>query len=135
MASIYRKFKTDSTVETEGVVLDYGDGVRIRVARAGGANKAYLKAIERLSRKYRRQIQLDVLDEETARRLLREIYAETVVLGWEGVTDEAGEPMPFTRENCVKLLTDLPDLFADVQAQAANAALFKAEIDEADAKN
>jgi hypothetical protein len=133
--TLYRKFGTDSNVETAGVVLDYGEGVKIRIARAGGANKAYLKALERLSRKYRRQIQLDILDEETAREVFRAIYAETIVIGWEGVTGREGKPIEFSRENCIKLFEDLPDLFADIQAQAGNAALFRAEIAENDGKN
>lgn len=133
--SLYKQFKTNPSVEQDGVILDYGDGVKIRIARAGGANKAFLRAVEAFARKHRRQIQLDTLPEDTSREILREIVATTVVLGWEGVEDEAGNPMPFTKENAIKLFTDLPDLFSDLYAQAQNAALFREEIREADAKN
>jgi hypothetical protein len=138
--SLSKQFKTDRSAETDGVVLDYGDGVWIRIARAGGANKKYLRALERLGRKYRRQIQLETLPEEVARKLFRETYAETVVLGWGGITQEdigseGDEPVEFTKANCVALFENLPDLFLDVQSQAQNMALFRAELDEDDAKN
>lgn len=133
--SIYKKFQTNSKHETEGVILDYGDGTKIRIARAGGANKDYVTALEKLTRKHRRQIQLDVLPSDVSIRLVHELYADTVVLGWEGVTDPEGNPIEFSRENCLKLFQDLPDLFKDILAEANNLALFRAEILEADSKN
>jgi len=132
---IYGKFETDETLETEGILLDYGDGVKIRIARAGGSNRACVKAFERVHRKFRRQIQLETLSDEIGARLLREVYADTVVLGWEGVEDRDGNPLAFSRENCLKVLEDLPDLFRDIREAAENAALFRAELRETDAKN
>lgn len=133
--SLYKQFETSSKHETDGVTLDFGDAGKFRIARAGGANKAYLKAIEKLSRKYRRQIALDCLPEAKARRLFIEIYAETVMLGWEGVKDKDGNELPFTRENVVKVFTDLPDFFREIQVEASNLALYREEIDAQDAKN
>lgn len=133
--SLYKIFETDKNIEVDGVWLEYDEGVKIRVARAGGANKRYLKAMEKLFRKHRKAIQLDTLPEEKARVLMREVYVDTVILGWEGVTDKEGNPMSFNRENCLKLFSDLPDLFNDVQEQAGKIALFKADLDEIDSKN
>jgi len=138
--SLTKKFKTDPRHETEGVCLDYGDGVKIWVARAGGSNKRFLKEAERLNRKHRRQIQLNVLDNDTQLAIAQELYAKTVVLKWEGVTQEdiggkGDEPAPFTVENCVALFSNLPDLFSDVTAQAMNSDLFRETIREADAGN
>lgn len=133
--SLYKLFKTSEKHETEGIWLDYGEGMRIRIARAGGSNKAFLKASEKLQRKYRRQSQLDLLSEEMSRRIFKEIYAETIVLAWENVKDESGNPMECNRQNIIKLFTDLHDLFMDVRAQAENLALWREELDEADAKN
>jgi len=133
--SLYKKFATDPSVESDGVVLDYGDGCRIRVRRAGGANKEYIKALEKFSRSHRFQIQSNRISFDESRRILVEIYASTIVLGWEGVTDKDGKDLPFSRENCIQLFQDLPDLFQDVQDQAGNAAIFRASIDEVDAKN
>lgn len=133
--SLYKMFQTNAKAETEGVTLDYGEGVKIRIARAGGGNKAYLRAVETFARKHRRQIQLDALSEELGRKILQEIVATTIILGWEGVTDREGKPMAFTKDNALKLFSDLPDLFTDVYQQAQNAALFREHVMEEDAKN
>lgn len=133
--SLYKMFQTNVKAESEGVTLDYGEGVKIRIARAGGGNKAYLRAVEAFARKHRRQIQLDALSEELGRKILQEIVATTIILGWEGVTDREGKPMAFTKDNALKLFADLPDLFTDVYQQAQNAALFREHIMEEDAKN
>jgi len=135
MPSIYDKFSTDADVESKGLVIDYGDGIRLRIARAGGSNKAYLRAVEKLSRKYRQQIQLDIISGDESAELFREIYAETIVLGWEGVTDREGKAVPFSRDACIKLFEDLPDLFDDVFRQARRMDLFRSFTNEADAKN
>lgn len=133
--SLYRKFKTDEKVETAGVWLDYGEGTEILVRRAGGSNKAYLQASERFRRKHRRQVELDILSVDAMRKHAIEIYASTIIADWKGVTDEDGNELPFTEENVRKVLTDLPDLLEDIIQSASNSALFRAEIDEADAKN
>jgi hypothetical protein len=75
------------------------------------------------------------MDEDTAARLMREVYADTVILGWEGVTGRDKAPLAFTRENVLQVLTDLPDLFADIQEMSNKVALFREEIREDDAKN
>jgi hypothetical protein len=133
---LYSKFQTDTDVEQKGVILDYGDGNgRIRIRRAGGANHAFIKALEKVSRSHRAQIQHNLMSPDESLHIMVEVYASTVVLGWEGVTGEDGKPLPFSKENCMKLFKDLPDLFRDVQEQAQNVSLFRANLSEADAKN
>lgn len=138
--SLYKQFKTDGNVEQTGVVLEYGENddgsvISIRIARAGGANKAYEKLMEAEVKPYRRMIQNETIENAVVQRILRKVIAKTVVLGWENVQDESGKPIPFTVENCIKLFEDLPDLFKDIQEQSQRAALFRQDILEVDAKN
>lgn len=133
--SLYKNFKTDKSIETTGIELQYDDGVYIKIARAGGANKRFQKTLERKARPYRRAIQTETFSPELAEEMLVEVYAESVILGWRGVKDEAGKKMEFSKENCIKLLTDLPDLFKDIQDQANKAALFRAVLQEDSSKN
>lgn len=138
--SLYSQFKTDNTLERNGIVLEYGENaegkpISIRIARAGGANSHYTKLIEARVKPYRRQIQNETIERTMVEKLLREVYAEAVVLGWENVTDAQGNDLPFTVQNCVKLFEDLPDLFQDIQDQSHRAALFREDILEQDAKN
>lgn len=138
--SLYKQFKTDSKIESQGVILDYGlnskgDHIRIKVARAGGSNIRFAKTMAAKVKPYRRQIQNDTLDVSVMQDILKEVYAEAVVIGWEGVEDEDGKSMAYSPAAAVKLFTDLPDLFADIQEQAQQVALYRKVEREADAKN
>jgi hypothetical protein len=138
--SLYKKFATDTSLEKEGVLLQYGENshgkaICIRVARAGGSNKRYLERLEQRFKPLRRQVQNETIERGLMETIIRQVFAETVVLGWENVEDAEGKPLPFTRENCLKLFDDLPDLFADIKESAESIALFRAEVREVDAKN
>lgn len=140
---LHKNFATNKDLERTGITLEYGDPdepdakpVRILIARAGGANTAYDKALDKRTRSIRRQIQANAVSIAEMRKISREVYAETVLLGWEGVTEDDGKtPIPFNFENAVKLLTDLPDLFDDIVQQASTAQLFRGVQLEEDAKN
>lgn len=138
--SLYKSFKTDANLEKLGIELEYGENskgqpILIRIARAGGANSAYNKRLEVLTKPYRRQIQTETIDNKVLEKIVAQAFAETVVLGWEGVEDEDNNELTFSVNNVVKLFNDLPDLYKDIQEQAQKTALFRQEILEADSKN
>lgn len=133
--TIYDKFGTDKKAEQEGIILDYGDGMEIRIARAGGSNVKFEKAVQQKMRKYGLQAKHDLLEPEQQREIFREVLAETVVLGWKGFTDPDGKPLDFTKDNVIKVFTDLPDLFDDVLEQSRKSGLFKQNILEEEAGN
>lgn len=138
--SLYSMFKTDGNLEKNGVILEFGTNqkglpIGIRIARAGGGNSAFTKRIEVLVKPYRRAIQNETIDTETLERLYRQAYAETVVLGWENVDDENNEPLEFTKENCIKLFEELPELFKEIQEQSQKVAIFREEILGIESKN
>lgn len=141
--SMYDMFKTDTDRERNGIFYE-GDGFRIKVARAGGANKRYAKMLEVHTRPYRRALQTETMGNERALELLYHVYADAVVLDWEvwkngkweqGIEGEDGEILPFNRENVIQTFKNLPDLFTDVQEQAGRIALFRQDIIEKDAGN
>jgi hypothetical protein len=136
--SLYSAFATDKQLEQDGVLLDYGPNskdqpIQIRIARAGGNNAKFAKVLQKRMDVIKRQIK--TMDNKAATKLMIEVYADSVVLGWTGVQDRDGNDLEFTRENVVKLFTDLPDLFADVQQQSQDIALFREEIRQADSGN
>ncbi len=130
----YQLFETSKKHETDGIVLDYGD-FKITVSRAGGANQKYNKLLAEKVKPYRRRFETGTMDNEMSDRLMAEVYAESVVIGWQNVRDRDGQVIAFTRDACVKLFLDLPDLFRDVQEQAMRVANFRAQELEADSKN
>lgn len=131
--SFYKQFSTDPKLEAEsGVLLDYGASGKILIHRAGGANKKFAAVLTAKLKPYRRQIEAGTMDDGVASRILAEAYADSVIKEWEGVCDAEGKPIPFTRDNVIKLLTDLPELFKDIQEQAASVSNFRAEQVAAD---
>jgi hypothetical protein len=143
-------FKTDERIETDGVVLDYGD-TRIRIARAGGANKKYVKLLEKMTRPIRRALANGAVDDDRANDILKAAFAKTVILGWqtkvngewitgidpkdlgmEGTALQLANPDNYLK---VFMAPGMNDLFIDIREQAETSALFKADIDEAAAGN
>lgn len=138
--SLYNTFETNKDLEKDGILLDYGfnrknEPVQIRIARAGGGNVRFAKVLEQRMRPYKRAIANETMDNKVAEKLLVETYADAVILGWSGVEDREGNELEFNRDNVVKVLTDLPDLFIDIQQQSQKAALFRADLREAEAGN
>lgn len=125
--SLYKRFKTDPDKEKEGMPVRFDDTTVITVARAGGGNKKYVKAMERVQRK----LNVRQPDNSESMEILREVYADTVILSWEGVVDEDGIPMLCDKPNKIKLLHDLPELFTELRRVAESMETFKAaEIEE-----
>lgn len=154
-----QQFKTDETLETKGVVVQYGQ-TRIRIARAGGANVAYKKALEKEMKPHRRALAANVMSNEQAMPILQSLFAKHVVVDWNvecpvdgqdqwvrGIDPEdVGQPaverevlaeslLPVTPENILLVFKELPELYADLQDQANSHALFREEENEEAAGN
>lgn len=145
MTSPYEMFKAKEikTVNTP-IKLDYGS-FQIFVKFGGATNRSFIDAFNLKMRPFERRAKLaaegrldtpakELLDKQRA-NAMAELYADHIVVGWEGVKDEKGKKMEFTRENVVKLFTDLDALFADVIEQAANEANFAEEAKAEEEKN
>lgn len=140
--SMYDLFQTDESMEAEGVWLDYGP-FRIKVAAAGQGNNAYVKYAEKKLKPVRRALDAGALGNKRANILMADIYAKTIVKGWEvkddkpdaewesGIHDKDGNTIEFSQENVEKTLIALPRLFTDVQEQAGAMSNFQQEgLDE-----
>jgi len=142
--SMYAQFQTDETLETKGVIIDYGQ-FRVTLARAGGANKKYSKVMESKAKPFRRAIQTETLDNDVAMKMLRESFAEACVLNWEvkqdddewvrGIEGKDGDLLDFNRDNVIATFENLPDLFSDLQEQANKVSIYREEILEQDSGN
>lgn len=130
---LYKQFETDPSREQDGIVVDYGE-FRVSVARAGGANKNYGKALDNKTRSLRRVIAAGLLDADRSREILMEVYAEQIVRSWEtkvgdtwqpGIEAPDGTLLQFTAANVVKTFKALPDLFLDIKDQAESLTLYR----------
>ncbi len=126
MTNPYELFQTDKSLESNGVMLDYG-AFQITIARAGKGNRKYRSIMAGALKKHRHQIDNDLLDDGIYDSLMIGIYADAVILGWDNVTGADGKTLAFNRKNAVKLMTDLPDLFDNIREQANHAKNFRAK--------
>ncbi len=161
MSNLFEMFEMDVDLEREGIMVNYGS-VKFSLARAGGRNAAFKKLFSGKAKKYRHQIDNETLSDDVADKIMVESYAEAVVLGWwsrkenadgDALLDKDGEEqwvdtievptadgkktknVKFSVPECIKLFTNLPDLFADVQRMAAKSANFRKLLDEEDEGN
>lgn len=134
LKSPYTLFGTDQNLEKDGVIIDYGD-FKFKIARAGGSNATYKRLVAARIKPYTHQLQSGTLDEEKAKQLMMEIFVDSVLLDWEGVMDEKGKAIKYTRENAIKLFNDLPDLYLDITEQANKTSNFRREMVEETIKN
>lgn len=136
MAAISKAYGTSRKLEQEGVWFDYGEGVgRWLLARAGGSNQRFNKVKERHLKPLRRRIQSGNISEDMLSKVMIQIYAEAVVLDWRNVVvNEGDQPLEYSRENVIKVLTDYPDLFNEIMSDSTERAPYLEDLEE-DSKN
>jgi len=143
--SLYGDFKTDEDLERAGVLIQYGETTRIRLARSGGANKKFKKVLESVSKNYRRQIDTNTLGTDKQLELLGEAMARSTIMSWEtlvedewviGIEKPEGEGvLAVTPENIMQTFKNLPDLLTQLSEDSGKAAIYQAAELEEDAKN
>lgn len=145
--SLRKQFETNESKEIEGVALQYGENAdgtvpSFWISRMSRANTAYTKTLEKVTRPYRRAMDMGTLANDVAEKLFLEVFCKTVLKGWENIplSDVTGNEedegfAPFTIENAMALMKALPELYDDLQNQARSAALFKDESIEQESKN
>lgn len=125
---------TDPDMETTGVDLDLGEGRHIYVRRAGGSNKAYGTRLSAAMKPYKFQIDQGTVSEETSKKVLYAVAAETLVVGWAGFKDDQDNEIPFSKDACVQLFYDVPDMYTYVMQTATSAGLYRKEQLKQDAE-
>lgn len=97
-----RVFEINSAAD-DGVWIKLDDA-EFKIARA--QNPRFAAAFHARMREHRAAMELGVLPDSIAVPLLAGIYADTILLDWRGNVTIDGKPLPYSRENAVKLLSD-----------------------------
>jgi len=141
ITSPFDLFRTNQKAEQDGVKVDYDD-FWFYVGRTGGGNKRYTRIITERLRPHRRAIQTETIQEDLARKLAMETFAEGCVFGWgskkhgEGVmVGKDGEGIAYSTAAVVEMFNALPELFQDLKSQADSFANYRDGTKDADAKN
>lgn len=120
------KYKTDKTAEVEGVWIEVDVGVEWLIARLNNEKAREMR--RRLEKPYRA---MTAVPDKVAEDIMRKVVANTVWLGWKGMTDEAGATIEYSAETAEKLLKELPDLLNDVITVSMARETFQTEATEA----
>lgn len=123
---------SDPALEKDGVWIDYREGSRIKIARMG--NPRFQRTWAAAMKPYRRLERENKIPPETQTEVLCQVYAESLLLDWEGFTSD-GEPLPYTKETAKRLLMAHMDFRDDVTMHAGNEEQFKQAHDEDSEKN
>lgn len=83
------------------------DGQKFLVARHDNAR--YQGAIESLKRPHARAFQRNEVSAGVLEDIICRAMSQALLLGWEGVSDAAGKPVPYTQEAGFQMLRDSPN--------------------------
>ncbi len=136
--SIYEMYETDLTKEVEGFWYPVNKKISVLMARAGGANLKFSEEMELKTRPHRKRggaFDGDNVDVELATELMRETFAETIILDWKGITDKTGKKVAYSPAAAKKLLKDLNDLYLELRDAAGAASNYRIEEIQDDVGN
>jgi hypothetical protein len=145
-------FKTDKIKETQGVwvkfILGDEDWFEVKIARAGGANSRFDKAVAKIRKPYETAIKLDAISGETLAEIARLSVTEGgIIQGWrtwdrveKRVRDgeyeyDVNEFENASPENLQLMFKEAPDLLEKILNKAYEFGMFREQELEADAKN
>jgi len=95
------KFKQNLVKAEDGATIDMGDGLKVTVARIG--SKRYQDVIKKLTAPYQRQIRNKTLGDDVYEDLLDKALVDGALIKWEGLEDDNGVNIPFSREKALEL--------------------------------
>lgn len=129
------EFKTDENLEETGVWVDIDgtpDGTQLLVARLYNDN--FNDLFDRKTKAHRSRIQRGKFPIAKQREIMRECMAETVLLDWKNLKDDAGKNIPYSRAKATEFLAlrDFNELVTEI---ASTMETFRAEEKEKDTKN
>jgi len=120
------KFRTSPTAAEDGVIVDCGDGLKVRIARTG--NPKHQKELQRLTKPFLRQYQNKTISDELVMEHSLQAFVGTVLISWEGLTID-GEDVPYSREKALEILADkqYKDFRTMLEGLAEEAEVFRAQ--------
>ena len=126
--NLHTLFKTNKELESQGIVLDFGGGLKFTVKRFGATNPKVKALMAKYYTPYTHAIQTGNLPPELESEISTKVFVESSMVSWEGVVDAEGKEIPFTTENAIKLLIDLPELATKLLEYASDYKNYKESV-------
>lgn len=112
--NLHKRFKTNETLEKDGIWFEIDSGVSFLITRFGGFNSPTIKKqMAKYYKPFAKQIELGTLSQEKEKEVMNKVFVESCVKDWKGVCADDGSEIAFNIEKCVELFCELPDM-ADV---------------------
>lgn len=126
--NLNKLFKTDESLEKEGVWFDVTKETSFLLRRFGGSNSQKLQAaMAKFHKPYSRLIENNSLSEREQVEIFAKVFISTCLVDWKGVEIE-GSVVPCTPENALKLFVSLPELFDVLFSYAKGVDSFKEDL-------
>lgn len=120
-------YVTDDSLETDGVELDFGNGIFITVRRAGGSNIGFQTRMAEILTNRNTDVIGKSTNDEEEKQLLYSLFANHVVIGWRGLKDEKGSEIKFSTQNCIDLFNSSDEIYRHVSVQSTTLNNFRAQ--------
>lgn len=119
--NLHAIFETNARLEEDGAWITvneiYGLKIRIRRLRSDAAIKAYERITREMFGEHKIRRPEDLTNVQSMEILKRQL-AESVMIDWEGVYDEDGNEVPYSKEAAMAMM-EMKD-FREFVYQAAN---------------
>lgn len=122
--------KADSRKEVEGVWMSWEHGVSLLIARLN--NPGFQAHVRKATRSKTKAIRQGSISDEEMERVSLEAIAHHVLLGWKNIEDDDGNPLEYSPETALELLSDpgLRDLYQFVLTQSNERELYRQEVED-----
>lgn len=127
-SSLFRNYKTNTALETGGVEFELFDN-RITLARMSQSNKEFEAFVAKATKPYRALIAAGKFPPEQDAIITKDAFVEKIVKSWkvkqgdvwvDGIPQEDGTVVPFTKDAVRTLIEKLPDLYQQLLQLATN---------------
>ena len=122
---VYDEYGTDTQAEVEGNWHSFDGGFKLRIARAGGANREFTTAIAEQPEKFANLTRAEL----TGHGVLADVYAKAVIKEKEdpngALVTREGIPIEIGSPEMAQMLRDLPELYRMVQEFSMNRRYFR----------
>lgn len=124
MKTNLNKFYVSSDKEQAFMYITHG--VTFKLRYAGKANKDFIAATAKQSLIVQNRLKDKSEDDKKlesfnlANEIDLNVVLDSILVSWDGLLDDNGEKLPFTKQNAKELLISLPDLLSELINQASN---------------
>ena len=128
MGMKFSSFKTDTTKESDGVWVDAGEGMKLKLARYG--NPKFDDYLRKLSTPLQRRLIDGTISQSAMEKLEMQAMSIHVLKGWEGLQDDQGKDIQYSPEVALELMTSARDFFKLVRELSQRADHYRTSVVE-----